>query len=143
MNRREVHRFDRLHQVREIEEKRARQDLMAAHEALRQASRLRDVARAEADQLPELGIRDLALFRTELAVGQLRNEKLQAAEDTVKAAEASVVAMHTLWTVAARRVQGLDKLVERRRETHRAEELLADAHEQQDLFQARRAMGPA
>ena len=95
----------------------------------------------DANQGAALGVRDLALFRTELAVGALRNERLQAAQDKVTAAEAAVVAAHALWTVAARRVQGLDKLVERRRETLRAEELSAESREHEDLFLARRAMG--
>jgi len=141
MNRRDVHRFDRLHHVRAVEEQRSRQDLMAAHDRLRAASQARDVARADANQSAAMGVRDLALFRTELMVGALRNERLQAAQDKVTAAESAVVAAHALWTVAARRVQGLDKLVERRRETLRAEELSAESRENEDLFLARRAMG--
>ena len=141
MNRRDVHRFDRLHQVREVEEQRARQELVAAHALLRQASQARDAARIAAGQLPEYGIRELAVFRTELAVGQIRNEQLKAADEAVHLAESVVVAAHAAWTAAARKVQGLDKLVERRRETARAEELQAESHEHQDLFLARRAMG--
>jgi flagellar export protein FliJ len=141
VNRRDVHRFDRLHQVRHVEEQRARQDLVMAHDRLRSASQLRDIARTAAGQLPGLGIRELSLFRTELMVGKLRNEKLQAAEELVSQAEAAVGSAHTLWSAAARRLQGLDKLVERRREAARAEELLSEAHEHQDLFLARRAMG--
>jgi hypothetical protein len=141
MTRRDAHRFDRLHQVREVEEQRARQDLVAAHALLRTASQDRDLARATAALLPDNGIRDLAIFRTELAVGEIRNEQLKAADEAVHLAEAAVVAAHNAWTTAARRVQGLDKLVERRRETARAEELQAEAHEQQDMFLARRAQG--
>jgi flagellar biosynthesis chaperone FliJ len=141
MNRRDVHRFDRLHQVRQVEEQRARQDLVAAHALLRNASQARDAARAAADQAPDIGIRELAIFRTELAVGQLRNEQLKAADDAVHLAEVAVVLAHNAWSAAARRVQGLDKLVERRREEARAEGLLAEAHESQELFLARRAMG--
>ncbi|BEP14263.1 hypothetical protein acdb102_25740 [Acidothermaceae bacterium B102] len=141
MNRRDVHRFDRLHHVRAVEEQRARQDLLTAHDRLRAASQARDVARVDASQGAALGVRDLALFRTELMVGALRNERLQAAQDKVTSAESAVVAAHALWTLAARRVQGLDKLVERRKETLRAEELSAETRENEDLFLARRAMG--
>jgi hypothetical protein len=141
MNRRDVHRFDRLHQVRAIEEQLARQQLVTAHMLLRNASQERDVVRATAAQLPDNGLRDLALFRTELAIGEVRNEQLKAADEAVHLAEVAVVAAHNAWTTTARRVQGLDKLVERRRETVRAEELKSEANEAQDLFLARRAMG--
>lgn len=140
MTARDAHRFDRLHQVRQVEEQRARQSLVAAHAALRTASQLRDEVRAAAMQLPENGLRDLAVFRTELSVGQLRNEQLAAAETAVHQAETVVVAAHNAWSLAARKVQGLDKLVERRREEARADALTAEANEAQDLFQARRAM---
>jgi flagellar export protein FliJ len=140
MNRRDAHRFDRLHQVRVVEEQRARQDLVAAHTLLRKASSDRDAARVAAGQLPGNGLRDLGLFRTELAVGQLRNEQLTAADDEVHKAEAVVLQAHTIWTQAARRVQGLDKLVERRREAARTEELAAEASELEDLFLARLLM---
>jgi flagellar export protein FliJ len=140
MNRRDAHRFDRLHQVRQVEEQRARQDLVAAHSLLRNASAERDAARRAAGQLPGIGVRDLGLFRTELAVGQLRNEQLAAADELVRQAEAAVLQAHTTWTQAARRVQGLDKLVERRREAARAEELVAESSELEDLFLARLLM---
>jgi hypothetical protein len=139
MSRRDVHRFDRLHQVREVEEQRARQDLVSAHALLRKASADRDAARLAAGRLPDLGVRDLGLFRTELAVGRLRNEQLAAADEQVQVAQAAVVQAHTAWTQAARRVQGLDRLVERRRTSARAEELSAEASELEDLFLARRA----
>jgi hypothetical protein len=141
MNRRDVHRFDRLHQVRAIEEQLARQQLVGAHALLRNASQERDQVRATAAQLPDNGLRDLGLFRTELAIGEVRNEQLKAADEAVHLAETAVVAAHNAWTTAARRVQGLDKLVERRRETVRADELKSEANEAQDLFLARRAMG--
>jgi hypothetical protein len=141
MNRRDVHRFDRLHQVREVEQQRCRQDLVAANAALREATRLRDLAMAAAGAPPVNGVRDLAVFQNEVAMGRLRTEQLESAHQQVVQAEAAVTASYHLWTLAARRVQGLDKLVARRRETQRAEELLAEAHEHQDLFLARRAMG--
>jgi len=46
-----------------------------------------------------------------------------------------VVEAHAAWTIAARRVQGLDKLVQRRAESARTAELLAEADEQADLFE--------
>jgi hypothetical protein len=140
MSRRDAHRFDRLHQVREVEEQRARQELVAAHALLRKASTDRDAVRALAGQLPGIGLRDLGLFRAELAVGQLRNEQLVAADERVRHAQALVQQAHAHWTQAARRVQGLDKLVERRRESARADELTAEATELEDLFLARLLM---
>jgi flagellar biosynthesis chaperone FliJ len=138
MNHRDVHRFDRLHQVREVEEQRCRQDLMAANAALRAAAAFRDQARLAAGQQPGNGVRDLAVFRTEIQMARLRTEQLAAAQDQVRLAELAVVTAHGAWTMAARRVQGLDKLVERRRAAQQAELLLEEAHEQQDMFQSRR-----
>ena len=138
MTRRDVHRFDRLHKVREVEEQRARQDLVTAHAVLRRASADRYAVRAAAGQQPGLGLRDLGLFRTELAVGQLRNEQLAAADEQVRLAEANVQQAHAVWSQAARRLQGLDKLVERRRDAARTDALLAESNELEDLFLARR-----
>lgn len=143
MNRRDAQRFDRLHHVREVEERRARQDLMAAHERLRRDTELRDEAKADAIRQPALGFCDSVTLRTELMVGALRSERLQAAQDKVTAAETGVTIAHEAWSAAARRVEGLGKLVGRRREALRDEQLRAETREHEDLFLARRAMGLA
>jgi flagellar biosynthesis chaperone FliJ len=141
MNRRDVQRFDRLHHVREVEAQRARQDLMSAHERLRLATQARDEARAEAIRQPALGLCDLVTLRTDLMVGALRSERLQTAQDKVTTAETGVAIAHELWSAAARRVEGLQKIVERRRQALRDEEQRSETREHEDLFLARRAMG--
>lgn len=140
MRRSEVHRFDRLHQVRVVEEQRCRQALTAANSALRAAAAMRASALADLAQRPDDGVRDLAVFHSEVRLAQLRSERLAAADEAVHQAEAFVVSAHRSWTLAARRVQGLDRLVERRREAMTQQELVSEANEAQDLFLARRAM---
>jgi flagellar biosynthesis chaperone FliJ len=141
MNRRDVQRFDRLRHVREVEEQRARQDLVAAHERLRLAIEARDAVRADAVRQRALGLCDLVTLRTDLMVGALRSQRLRAAQDMVTAAESGVTLTHDVWSAAARRVEGLDKIVERRREAMRDEQLRTESRELEDLFLARRAMG--
>jgi flagellar biosynthesis chaperone FliJ len=143
MNRRDVHRFDRLHQVRAVEEQRARQVLVAAHDALRQASQVRDAARAGAGLLPASGVRDLGVFRREVDAAEQRVQELRTAQAAVQQAETAVVDAHGRWMVAARRAQGLEKLVAHRREAAAAEQLKTDAAELEDLFLARRAVASA
>lgn len=140
MNRRDLHRFDRLHQVRAVEEQRARQELAAAHDALRHASQLRDAARIAAGIVPAEGVRDLGVFRLEVVAADQRMRELRAAEAAVQQAETVVVDAHGRWMLAARRAQGLEKLVEHRREIAAGEELKAEATELEDLFLARRAV---
>jgi flagellar export protein FliJ len=143
MNRRDVTRFDRLRQVRKVEEQRARQDLMSAHDRLRLASNARDLARADAIRQPALGLFQLVTLHTDLMGGQMRSERLQEAQDAVTLAESGLTVAHEVWSAAARRLEGLDKLVDRRRETLREEELRLETREHDDLFLARRAMGLA
>jgi len=131
-------RLDSVLRARRAQEELARQELAQANRRLRTAM---EAHRREAQRYSELstsiGVLEGLEFHRERATAELAAATVEAARLTVDAAAAEAAAAYTAWTDAARLVAALERLDERRRAEHRAEELRHEVAVADDLTGAR------
>jgi len=132
-------RLETVLRVRRVEEEGAKHALRAANMALAAAIDQRDHARARyrafADAERDVCTLD-ELLDARLRAGLLADEVARCAGQAMDAARAAALA-RAQWSFAARRVAILERLCERRRAEHVAEELRAEAAIVDDIVTSR------
>jgi len=131
-------RLESVLRARRAQEDLARQELAQANLRLRGAM---EAHRRESDRYCRLsttvGVLQGTDFRRERAQAELAAATVEAARIAMDAAAAEAAARYTDWTEAARLVAALERLDDRRRAEHRAEELRAEVALADDLTGAR------
>jgi flagellar protein FliJ len=131
-------RLDSVLRARRVQEDQARQELAQANRRLRTAM---EAHRREAQRYGEMTTALGALggldFHRERATAELAAATVEAARLVMDAAAAEAATAYTSWTEAARRVAALERLDDRRRAEHRAEELRHEVAAADDLTGAR------
>ncbi|MDA8291442.1 MAG: hypothetical protein M0Z33_07185 [Actinomycetota bacterium] len=136
--RRYVFRLASVLRLRRAEEEQARERLQLANTRLRERILARD---AEAARYRALVARapaeDADGLRTEMHTASLAAATVDAARRSVATAASDVALAQIEWQVAARRVEILERLDDRRRMEHLAEEGRAEVAVVDDLVTAR------
>ena len=131
-------RLDSVLRVRRAHEELARQELVQANRRLRSAMEAHRRESLRYSQLTAtVGLLEGSDFRRERAETELAAATLEAARIVMDAAAAEAATRYVGWTEAARQVAVLERLDDRRRAEHRAEEIRAEVAVADDLTGAR------
>jgi flagellar export protein FliJ len=126
--------------VRRAEEKAARARLLAANTSLVSAIAARDLADARY-RATGSEVFELASLLEERCAAELAAAALEHAKRALSLAASEAALAHVAWTSAAKRVAALERLDERRRAEHTAEEGRREVAMVDDIVAGRYAMG--
>ncbi|MFN8024294.1 MAG: flagellar FliJ family protein [Acidimicrobiales bacterium] len=134
-------RLQAVLRVRTLQERGARGELARRTQAHQRAQAAEERTWELLQGVQAAGGDPLSL-QTAVAVRDAGTRAVERQHDTTEAAREGVVGAREEWTIAARRVEALDRLGERLREADEAEQERLQILEIDDLVLARRGRGP-